>query len=166
MSRVRVPVGRAGLSKAVGAVGAVGLTLALAGCGSNDPQIPNAPSTTSTRQASFPLTVSRLGGIAGFSDNLSIQDDGGVLATTKQGKVTCTIDKASLAVLNDAALQVHDTDQPSAPASRPADYMIVTFGAGTGLLSVHDPRVVKAEPVVNQLLADVTGPAAGRKICT
>ena len=163
MNPVRVPVGRAGLSKAVGAVG---LTLALVGCGSNDPQIPNAPSTTSTRQASFPLTVSRLGGIAGFSDNLSIQDDGGVLATTKQGKVTCTIDKASLAVLNDAALQVHDTDQPSAPASRPADYMIVTFGAGTGLLSVHDPRVVKAEPVVTQLLADVTGPAAGRKICT
>ena len=154
------------LRATLGLVSLVGLMVALGGCGTSDPQIPSAPSTTTTRQASFPLTVNRLGGIAGFSDNLSIQDDGGVLATTKQGTVTCTIDKASLAVLNDAALQVHDTDQPTAPASPPADAMSVVFGAGTGLLSITDPRVVKAEPVVNQLLADVTGPAAGRKICT
>ncbi len=165
MSHVRVSLALGGF-RAVAVVGLFGLTAALGGCGSTDPQIPNAPSTTSTRQASFPLTVNRLGGIAGFSDNLSIQDDGGVLATTKQGTVTCTIDKASLAVLNDAALQVHDTDQPSAPASPPADAMSVVFGAGTGLLSITDPRVATAEPVVNQLLADVTGPAAGRKICT
>jgi hypothetical protein len=150
----------------VSITGLVGLSVVLGGCGSKDPQIPTAPSSTVTRQASFPLTVSRLGGIAGFTDDLSIQDDGGVLATTKQGQVTCTIDKASLAVLNDAALQVHDTDQPSAPTSPPADAMTVVFGAGTGLLSIDDPRVAKAEPVVTQLLADVTGPAAGRKICT
>jgi hypothetical protein len=150
----------------LGLVGMVGLTVALGGCGSGDAQIPTAPSSTVTRQASFPLTVSRLGGVAGFTDDLSIQDDGGVLATTKQGQVTCTIDKASLAVLNDAALQVRDTDQPSAPASPPADAMTVVFGAGTGLLSIDDPRVAKAEPVVTRLLADVTGPAAGRKICT
>jgi hypothetical protein len=147
------------------ALGLVGV-VTLGGCGSSDPQIPTAPSTTSTKQASFPLTVSRLGGIAGFNDNLSIQDDGGVLATTKQGQVTCTIDKASLAVLNEVALQVRDTDQPSAPVSPPADSMSVVFGAGTGLLSINDPRVATAEPVVTQLLADVTGPAAGRKICT
>ena len=151
---------------AVGAVGLIGVVSVLGGCGSQDPQIPTAPSTTSTKEASFPLTVARLGGIAGFTDNLSIQADGEVLAATKQGSVSCSLDKASLAVLNDAALQVHDTDQPSAPASRPADYMSVMFGAGTGLLSINDPRVAKAEPVVTQLLADVTGPKAGRKICT
>jgi hypothetical protein len=140
--------------------------VSLSACGTADPQIPAASSTTSTRQASFPLTVSRVGGIAGFDDTLSIQDDGGVLATTKQGRVTCTIDQTSLAVLNDAALRVQDTDQPSAPASPPADAMRVLFGAGTGLLSINDPRVATAEPVVTQLLADVTGPAARRKICT
>ena len=90
----------------------------------------------------------------------------GCWPTTKKGQVTCTIDKASLAVLNEAALQVHDTDQPTAPPSRPADSMIVLFGAGTGLLAIEDPRVAKAEPVVTQLLADVTGAAADRKICT
>jgi hypothetical protein len=143
-----------------------GLCVVLAGCGSQDPAIPTAPSTTQTRQASFPLTVSRLGGIAGFSDNLSIQDDGGVLAVTKQGQVTCTIDKASLAVLNEAGLQVHDTDLPTGTPTTSADQMAVLFGAGTGLVHLDDPRVARAEPVVTQLLADVTGPAADRKICT
>ena len=85
---------------------------------------------------------------------------------TKQGQVTCTIDKASLAVLNEAALQVHDTDQPTGSPSTVADQLDVLFGAGTGLVRIDDTRVVKAEPVVTQLLADVTGPRAGRKICT
>jgi hypothetical protein len=142
------------------------LTATLSACGSADPAIPTAPATTAARQASFPLTVSRIGGVAGFSDNLSIQHDGGVLARTKKGQVTCTLDEASLAVLNDAALQVHDTDQPTAPATRPADSMIVVFGAGTGLLSIDDPRVARAEPVVSQLLADITGSTAERRICT
>lgn len=146
--------------------GLIGLSAALGGCGSQDPQIPTAPSTTATRQASFPLTVSRVGGIAGFKDNLSIQSDGGVLAVTKQGQVTCALDPVSLATLNEAAATIKDTDQPTAPASPPADAMTVLFGAGTGLLVVNDPRVAKAEPVVTQLLADVTGPKANRKICT
>ena len=151
---------------AAGLPGLVGLAMLLGGCGSDDPEIPTVSSTTATRHASFPLTVSRIGGIAGFTDNLSIQDDGGVLATTKKGQVSCTIDKASLAILNEAALQVHDTDQPTAPTSRPADAMLVLFGAGTGLLSIDDSRISKAEPVVTQLLNDVTGSAAERRICT
>ena len=150
----------------VAVAGLVGLSVALGGCGSSDPQIPTASQTTGTPLASFPLTVSRQGGVAGFSDTLSIQDDGAVLAATKQGRVTCTVDKASLAVLNEAALEVKDTDQPTAPATRTADGMVVMFGAGTGVLSIDDPRVAQAAPVVTQLLADVTGPAAARKICT
>jgi hypothetical protein len=138
----------------------------LSACGTTDPPIPPATSTTATKQAKFPLTVSRLGGIAGFSDNLSIQDDGGVIATTKQGQVTCTLDKTTLAQLNEAALQVHDTDQPTTPPGGHSDSMTVLFGAGTGLLAVDDARVSKVAPVVNQLLADVTGPAARRKLCT
>lgn len=149
-----------------GLIGLIGLSLALVGCGTTDPRIPAAPSPTVTGRASFPLTVSRLGGIAGFSDSLSIQDDGGVLATTKQGKVTCTIDKASLAVLNEAALEIHDTDTPTGSPSTVADQLDVLFGAGTGLVHLGDERVARAEPIVSQLLADVTGPASRRKICT
>ena len=138
----------------------------LSACGTTDPQIPQGPSSTVTKKASFPLTVNRVGGIAGFSDSLSIQDDGEVLALTKQGQVECTLDEASLAVLNEAALKVHDTDQPTGSPTTIADQMDVLFGAGTGLVRIDDTRVVKAEPVVTQLLADVTGPKANRKICT
>ncbi|SDP33153.1 hypothetical protein SAMN04489867_2096 [Pedococcus dokdonensis] len=141
----------------------------LTACGTADPPIPPATTTSSTTapaKASFPLTISRVGGIAGFTDNLSIQDDGGVLAVTKNGQVTCTLDEASLAVLNEAALQVHDTDQPTGPPQTASDQLDVLFGAGTGMLRVNDPRVAGAEPVVNQLLADVNGPKASRKLCT
>ena len=138
----------------------------LTGCGSADPKIPQAPSPTRTRQASFPLTVLRTGGIAGFRDTLSIDESGQVLAVTKQGQLACELDPASLAVLNEAALQVHDTDQPTAPPAGQSDAMTVLFGGGTGLLTINDPRVAQAEPVVNRLLADVTGQAADRKICT
>lgn len=119
-----------------------------------------------TKQASFPLTIQRTGGIAGFRDTISIDADGHVLAATKQGQVSCDLDQTSLALLNEAALQVHDTDQPTAPPSNQSDSMAVVFGAGTGLLSVTDARIATAEPVVNQVLADVTGPAANRKLCT
>lgn len=141
----------------------------LAACGSADPPIPAAsttPSTTAAPKAKFPLTVNRLGGIAGFTDSVSIQDDGGVIAQTKQGQVTCTLDADSLALLNTAGLQVHDTDQPTGPPQTASDQLGVLFGAGTGLLQMNDSRVAAAEPVVTQLLADVTGPKASRKICT
>ena len=138
----------------------------LSACGTTDPAIPQAASTTATKQASFPLTIQRNGGIAGFRDTVSIDADGHVLAGTKQGQVSCDLDRASLAVLNDAGLQVHDTDQPTAPPANQSDSMSVTFGAGTGLLAVDDSRLAKAEPVITQVLADVTGPAADRKLCT
>ena len=140
--------------------------LLLGACGTSDPVIPSATSSSRTPQASFPLTVSRVGGIAGFNDTMSIQSDGAVAARTRQGQVTCTLDKESLAVLDRAAATIQDTDQPTTPASPPADAMVVMLGAGTGLVDVHDARVAQAEPVVTQLLSDVTGPVAGRKICT
>ena len=169
MSRIRMvsskPARSAGVPLVTGlSAGAVAVA-ALTACGAADPRIPPASSSHATRQASFPLTVSRVGGVAGFTDSLSIQDDGEVLAATRHGQVRCTLDKASLAVLNDAALQVHDTDQPTGSPTM-ADQLDVLFGAGTGLLPVNDARVAKAEPVVTQLLADVTGPASARKICT
>jgi hypothetical protein len=138
----------------------------LSACGTADPEIPQGSSSTATKKASFPLTVNRVGGIAGFSDSLSIQEDGEVLAKTRQGQVTCSLDDASLAVLNEAALQLHDTDQPTGSPTTISDQLDVLFGAGTGMVRIDDARVARSEPVVTQLLADVTGPEASRKICT
>jgi len=155
----------ASLPSRAGAVVVLG-ALALGGCAADEPTIPEAPPDTATRTAHFPLTVQRTGGVAGFSDRLSIADDGVVLARTKGGQVECTLDPASLARLNEAGLRIGDTDQPTTSAGRTADAMSVLFGAGTGLADLADPRLAEAEPVVTQLLADVTGPAAERKLCT
>jgi hypothetical protein len=140
--------------------------LALGACGEDSPAIPDAPTTTTATQARFPLNVQRMGGVAGFSDRLSIQADGQVLANTKRGQVECTLDAASLARLNDAALQLQDTDQPTSSPGQTADAMVVLFSAGTALVEISDPRLADAEPVVTQLLADVTGPAGQGEVCT
>ena len=142
------------------------LVAALSGCGDDSPPIPDAPSTTTVRKAKYPLHVQRLGGVAGFDDYVTIQEDGGVLARTKQGQVECALDQASMVALNSAGVHLTATDQPSTPASQAPDAMVILFGAGTGLASMTDPRVSSATPVVTQLLADVTGPAGSRKICT
>ena len=132
----------------------------LSACGALDQQ-----SGSSTPKAKYPLTVNRVGGVAGFTDSLSIEDDGDVLALTTHGQVKCTLDDPSLAVLNEAGLQVKDADQPDSSATG-VDQLEVFFGAGKGALRIDDARVAKAEPVVTRLLADITGPKANRKICT
>jgi hypothetical protein len=141
--------------------------LALGGCAEDSPAIPDAPTTTTAKKAKFPLSVQRMGGVAGFSDRLSIQDDGVVLANTKRGQVECTLDAASLATLNTVALRLEDTDTPTSTAipGMTADAMPVLFSAGTALVEISDPRIAEAEPVITQVLADVTGPAGQGTLC-
>jgi hypothetical protein len=140
---------------------------ALAACGGEDaPPIPDAPSSTTTRTAKFPLHVQRMGGVAGFNDYVTIQADGAVLARTKKGSVECTLDRASLQALNAAGVKLTATDQPSTPPGQHPDDMVILFSAGTGVASMTDPRVSSATPVVTQLLDDVSGPAGSRKLCT
>jgi hypothetical protein len=142
--------------------------LALGGCVEQTEPPPQASDTTPTSappSANFPLRVERTGGVAGFHDVLVIQQDGSVVANSKRGQVSCTLDAASLAVLNTAARGIHLNDQPT-PGTSVADGMTVTFSARFGTLGIDDPRVAAAEPVVSQLLADVSAPPAKRKICT
>jgi hypothetical protein len=138
---------------------------ALAGCGQEDPSIPPATSSP-TRSASFPVTITRTGGVAGFRDSVSVQADGSVFASTKQGEVRCRLHDQALDDLREGAAPIQDTDSPTSAPPVTADAMEVLIGAGTGTASIADPRVAPAVPVVNQLLADVTGPAAARKVCT
>lgn len=141
--------------------------LALGGCVEQArplPEVSSAARPTAQTTANFPLRVERSGGVAGFDDRLSIQADGSVVGQTRQGQVSCTLDKHSLAALNEAALKIRQNDQPT-PGTSVADGMTVTFSARFGTLGIDDPRVAAAQPVVTQLLADVSGPPAKRKIC-
>jgi hypothetical protein len=141
--------------------------LVLGGCVEQTKPLPTVSEspTSAPARASFPLRVERTGGVAGFHDMLVIQDDGSVVADSKRGQVSCTLDAASLAVLNTAARGIHLNDQPT-PGTSVADGMTVTFSARFGTLGIDDPKVAAAAPVVNQLLADVSAPSAKRKICT
>ena len=140
-------------------------TAVLGACGTDDPVIPPATSTP-THSAGFPVTITRTGGVAGFQDSISVQADGTVLARSRQGEVRCTLDPAALDALREGAAPIRDTDSPTPHSSVTADRMEVLLGAGTGTASITDPRVAPAVPVVNQLLAEVTGPASGRTLCT
>jgi hypothetical protein len=128
------------------------------------PEASTAPRPTAQTTASFPLRVERTGGIAGFEEKLSIQADGTVVGQTKRGQVSCTLDQGSLATLNEAALNIRQNDQPT---GRPtvADGMTVTLSARFGTVGIEDPKVAAAQPVVTQLLADVSEPPSHRKIC-
>lgn len=130
------------------------------------PSSSSSTTTSPSAHARFPLTVSRLGGVAGFNDSATIQADGSVVATTRQGKVSCTLDEVSLTALDEGAAPIGDSDQPDPSASTPADHLEVLIGSGSGLASTSDPRVAKATPIVTQLLADLNGPVANRRICT
>ena len=141
--------------------------LALGGCVEQTKPLPKASDTPTSAppSASFPLRVERTGGMAGFHDLLVIQQDGSVVADSKRGQVSCTLDATSLAALNTTARAIQMNDRPT-PGTDMPDGMTVTFSARFGTLGIDDPKVAAAEPVVNQLLADVSGPAAKRKICT
>jgi hypothetical protein len=141
--------------------------LALGGCVEQTKPLPEASDTPTSAppSASFPLRVERTGGVAGFHDVLVIQQDGSVVADSKRGQVSCTLDAASLAALNTAARAVRLNDRPT-PGTDVTDGMTVTFSARFSTLGIDDPKVAVAEPVINQLLADVSGPPATRKICT
>jgi hypothetical protein len=141
--------------------------LALGGCVEQTKPLPEASDTPTSAppSASYPLRVERTGGVAGFRDVLVIQQDGSVVADSTRGQVSCTLDAASLAVLNTAARAIHLNDRPT-PGTDVADGMTVTFSARFSTLGIDDPKVAVAEPVINQLLADVSGAPAKRKICT
>ena len=142
------------------------LVAGLASCTEATPELPTVTSTAQTKQAHFPLRVVRQGGPQNYNDQLTIQADGGVLATGVQGQVTCTLDKDSLAVLNQAAAAL-DGSSVSAPAGTPAaSAQILMADMGADLVPIDDQRLGKAAPVDTHLVTDVTGPAADRKLCT
>jgi hypothetical protein len=139
--------------------------LGLGGCVQETKPLPTVTdaATTAAPSIRFPLRVLRSGGVAGFREELFVQSDGSVIGQTKQGQVTCMLDQESLAALKGGAAQVHATDTPNGPGG--ADQLWVQFGTGAGSLNIDDPKLAAAEPVVTQLLADVSAPPAKRKIC-
>ena len=155
------------LGRSLLAVALLGAAASLAGCGSSDrsDSTPPPPRATPTREVQLPLTITRMGGVAGFSDTVKVQHDGTVHATTKAGQVTCTLESQALSTLQEAAAEIAPTDTPSLPASPVPDAMVVVFSSGKGALAVEDPALADAADTINRVLADVTGPESERALC-
>lgn len=138
----------------------------LTACTQDSPKLPTVTTTTDAKQAHYPLRVVQQGGPSTLNIQISIQPDGGLLATVGHDQVTCSLDKAVVAVLNDAAVRIH-TD-PSASAPPPTSVgstQVLIADSQSNLVNIDDPRVGVARKMVELLLRDLTGPADKRITC-
>jgi hypothetical protein len=139
--------------------------LLLAGCGNDGGTDPSeSPSQSATSASgSFPITITRSGGIAGFADKVVIQENGAVAVTTKSGVSTCTLAPAALGLLEKAASEFRGTatsEQPSHP-----DDMVIVVASPRGSARVSDTELSGASAAVNELLNEVGRPTSERTVC-
>jgi len=128
-------------------------------------------STAQAGDSSFPVTITRTGGVAGFRDTVVVQADGSTTVTSRTGATTtCRIGSAELAILSGevtAAVTAATTSVPDAtPDHVIADAISTTLTAGSRgpYTSVEPPDPAPAW--VGGLLDDVTGPSPAHQICT
>ncbi len=150
---------------AVPVLACVALTGALlTGCTAKSPAVPGAASSSTTTAASaaaYPIAIQRLGGVAGFSDTVNLQDDRSVLAKVNNGQVTCSLDPAAFSAISAAALAIGDSGNGTTPTmAHPDDLLVLLNGVPT-----TDARLADVEPVVTTLLEDLAKPAAQRTTC-
>ena len=117
----------------------------------------------------FPVTVTRVGGIAGFNDRVLVRASGATGVSTRSGpRASWTLTPAALAGLDRAVRELAATP-PTAPTSsgRVSDQMAVTVTwtrpDGSGILGEAAGDEVGA---VTGLLDDVTGARAAYALCT
>lgn len=144
--------------------GASGSGSAGSGAAASDGTTSGSPATSV-----FPVTLTRVGGVAGFNDRVVVQVSGATGVSTRSGaRPGCTLTPAALAGL-DRAVRELDANPPTAPTStgRVSDRMAVTVTwtrpDGSGILGEAAGDEVGA---VTGLLDDVTGASAAYALCT
>lgn len=123
------------------------------------------PTTTPGNPAVFPLTITRIGGIAGFQDVLVVAGDGLVSVSRKGQKWQCRLTSEAVAQVEKAAAGVgRDGATPAStlPAF-PDDLVSTVRSPAGGPVRLEDPKVGAGGRVVQELLNDlINGPAASR----
>jgi hypothetical protein len=170
------------------------LSLAVAGCGNEEPGAgsePSSPAATTTAgtptesiptvtrtptippsadpggEPGFPMTVTRTGGIIGFSDALTIRADGMTTVSVKGRSGQCQVDTSLLSTITGAAAKVDWKGLPGKPPTpRFPDDLVLAVSAGGGHIRLDDPRVKALSSPLNKLLGDVDTAPAQRKLCT
>jgi hypothetical protein len=147
--------------------------LVLTGCGndstsgsSGSPTTP-ASNTPTTPQQAWPLTVTRDGGLAGFSDRVVVSADGTTSVSKRSGAPShCRLDASLLTSITEGLKSI---DWRSLGVTKPTvkhpDDMIIAVAADGGLARLEDPRVKPLVTPVGKLLTEATAPAEARKLC-
>lgn len=152
-------------SRAIAAVivAATALGGSVSACGASTPT-----PTSQSRQAVFPVTITRTGGIAGLHDVLTVAGDGKVtLERGGQRPRRCQLTPVAVQAATKAAAQVPwsrvtpGRTQPSFP-----DDMVTTLQSPAGgPVRVEDPQVGTQAQVFLDLLNDLGGDPAASRTC-
>ena len=140
---------------------------AMTACGSQGPA--NSPSTSPSQPSVFPLTITRVGGVAGFNDVLVVTSDG-LVSVTQKGKAQrqCRLTPEAAKRLTTAASQVpwpHLTPGKTT-AAFPDDLITMVLSPSGGPVRVEDPQVGAAGPIFNELVNDLIGGKSASGMCT
>ncbi len=146
------------------ALAATALVLVLGACGASSTPGGSGTSASPTASASASPTasdvrLSRVGGVAGFSDMLAVSPDGAVTGTTKNGAVSCTVPAATVQTLATAPPPTTglNAGNDRIAASVERDGTTIDLGEAAG----SDPLSTAAREVLN----DVQLPDAQRTVC-
>lgn len=122
--------------------------------------VPSSPtSSPSSPGGGLSLTVTRNGGIAGFSDRVSVGPDG-VVKVSKRGAEpsTCRLDPGLLASVTSAVSAVDwNAVGNNRPTTRYPDDLVIAVAAGGGMARLEDPAVKPLVDPVSKLLIATTG---------
>ncbi len=148
----------------------------LGGCGSTAmPSTPPAPpsggpseSTPPGRADIFPVVITRRGGIAGFSDRLTVQADGSARTSTRRGVgAPCRLTEAALKRLEQAVTGLAASPPPPPTSTtRVSDELVTTVQtpAARQVLRLSDAPV-GAVAVVGELVTELSTDPGTRSLC-
>ena len=119
-------------------------------------------------RASFPLTISRTGGIAGFSDVLVVTE-GGRVSFTRKGRATrrCQLTPDAAERVTTAVSQVPWSRITTGRArpSFPDDLVTAVQSPAGGPVRLDDPMAGKGRLALTGLLDDLSDPPAAARVC-
>lgn len=144
---------------------------AMTACGSQGPA--NSPSTSPANSPSqpsvFPLTITRVGGVAGFNDVLVVTSDG-LVSVTQKGKAQrqCQLTTEAAKRLTTAVSEMPwlHLAPGKTTAAFPDDMVTMVRSPSGGPVRVEDPQVGAAGPIFNELVNDLIGGRSASGMCT